>query len=275
MSCEHSKGKPMIKVVSIVVVMCLASWSMYSYFQIRKLEQEMAAKQIRSEMMQLQRDLQVPSEMLYFDYVNLQKELVELRFKSYTNYGLTTYLPYTNLITADRWASSNGQDEFPVETAWNLGNVSPERYWLNAVRQPCHHLAYQINRDAELGAYLKHHPEEFDLYIRPFLVRLLDAYAPSITCQASEVLLAMGDRSEQLIEILSILSRLDYHDAEEAQDLAKEYGLVLKSGEVMITQKEPIVKFNPEWKRIHELTKELKAKYPLLATSHLVPIGNN
>ncbi len=269
MSCEHSKEKPMIKVVMIMVVMCLASWSLYSYVEVRKLEQEIAAKQIRFEMIQLQRDLQVPSEMLYFDEVNLHKELVELRFKSYTNYGVTTYLPYTNLITADKWASSNGQDEFPVKTAWDLWNVSPERYWLNAVRQPCNSLAYQINRDADLGAYLKRHPEEFDLYIRPFLVRLLDAYEPSISCQASEVLLAMGDRSEQLIEILSILSRLDYHDSEEARDLAKEYGLVLKPGEVIIAQKEPIVKFNPEWNRIHELTKELKAKYPLLATSHL------
>lgn len=270
MSCEYSKGKPMIKVVSMVAVMCLASWSLYSYFEVRKLEQEIAAKQIRFDMIQLQRDLQVPSEMLYFDHVNLQKELVELRFKSYTNYGVTTYLPYTNLITADRWASSNGQDEFPVKTAWDLWNVSPERYWLNAVRHPCGSLAYQINRDAELGAYLKRHPEEFDLYIRPFLVRLLDAYAPSITCQASEVLLAMGDRSEQLIEILSILSRAESQGFEEVQDLVKEYGLVLKPGEVIMTQKEPIVKFNPEWNRIYELTKELKAKYPLLPTTHLV-----
>lgn len=260
----------MIKVVSLVFVMCLASWSMYSYFEAKKLEQEIAAKQIRFEMIQLQHDLQVPSEMLYFDYVNLLEESAELRLKSYTNYGVTTYLPYTNLISANRWASSNGQSEFSVKTAWDLLNASPEQYWLNAVRQPCHHLAYQITRDAELGAYLKRHPEEFDLHIRPFLVRLLDAYQPSISCQASEVLLAMGDRSEQLIEILSILSRLDYHDAEEARDLVEKYGLAPKPGEVIIAQKEPIVKFNPEWNRIHELTKELKAKYPLLPTTHLV-----
>ena len=175
MSCEHSKEKPMIKVVMIMVVMCLASWSLYSYVEVRKLEQEIAAKQIRFEMIQLQRELQVPSEMLYFDYVNLLEESAELRLKSYTNYGVTTYLPYTNLIRGDRWASSNGQDEFPVKTAWDLGFVSPEHYWLNAVRHPCGSLAYQIKRDSELGAYLKHHPEEFDLYIRPFLVRLLDA----------------------------------------------------------------------------------------------------
>lgn len=260
----------MIKVVSMVVVMCLASWSMYSYFEVKKLEQEIAAKQIRFEMIQLQHDLQVPSEMLYFDYVNLLNELVELRFKSYTNYGVTTYLPYMNLICEDEWTSSNGQSEFSVKTAWDLWDSSPEQYWLNAVGHPCHNLAYQINRDAELGAYLKHHPKEFDLYIRPFLVRLLDAYEPSISCYASEVLLAMGDRSEQLMEILSILSRVESDGSEEARDLVKKYGLVLKPGEVIITQKEPIVKFNPEWNRIHKLTKELKAKYPLLSSSHLV-----
>lgn len=267
----------MIKVVVMIVVIVFASWSWKNELRIKKLEQEIATKETRFAMMQLQNELHAPSEALYFDYLNLGEELAKLRMKSYANYGVTTYLPYVNVASANshmsHGTSAGMSNEFPAvdddEFHWQtLSGSSPEHYWLNQIRDPCGNLANQINRNEELGAYLKQHPEQFDKHIRPLIVRLLDAYHPHISYSACDVLLAMGDRSDELMEILSILFRVERFKGQN-EALVKRYQLNVRSYENVTPRHDMIMRLNPEWKRIHELTMKLKAKYPVVMGTNI------
>lgn len=255
-----------MKLVVIIVAMSFISWSLMVHLQLQKLEDEIADKETRFAMMELQRQLQVPSEALYFD-PKLNMELAALRMKSYANYGVTSFLPYSNIVTNGGSYYGNSR-EFPAvgdndRHLTVLANSSPENYWLNHLGGPCSGLAGEINDNKRLGGYFKQHPEEFDQHIRPLIVRLLDAYHPWITCYGIEVLLAMGDRSEQLLEIVSIMLRLDSTD-DRAKRMVEQYGLDVKSDESITIHEDSKKVRNPEWKRVHALVMELKAKYPVV-----------
>jgi hypothetical protein len=277
MSCDQSGKKWMMKGAVLIVVIAIASWSWKTQRRIEKLEQEIATKETRFAMMQLQRELHAPSEALYYDDLNLSEELARLRMKSYANYGVTTYLPYVNVASANSHMSygtaAGMSNEFPAvdddEFHWhNLSDSSLEHYWMNHTVNPCLNLASQINRNEQLGSYLKQHPEQFDQHIRPLIVRLLDAYNPHVNYYACDVLLAMGDRSEELMGILSVLFSLErYKDDKEA--LVKRYQLNVTPYENVTLPDDTIKKRNPEWKRIHELTMKLKAKYPVVMGTNI------
>jgi hypothetical protein len=267
MNRDHSGGKRILQFVAMIVAVSFVSWAVMAQLRVKKLEDEIAAKKMRFAIIQLQRSLQIPSEVLYFD-PKIGTELAELRMKSYTNYGVTRFLPYHNLVNTSGGSYHGNSREFPVVSdrdslLMDLQNSSPENYWLNHLNGPCLNLAGQINDNWGLGAYFKQHPEVFDWHIRPLIVRLLDAYHPWLTYYGVEVLLAMGDRSEQLMEIVSIMLRLDSTD-DQAKRMVAQYGLNLNTDESVIIHEESKTVRNPEWKRVHELAMELKAKYPVV-----------
>ena len=81
MSSEPSGNKRIVKVVAITVALSFVSWAVMAQLRVKKLEDGIAAKEMRFAVMQLQRKLQVPSEVLYFDPM-ISTELAALWMKA-------------------------------------------------------------------------------------------------------------------------------------------------------------------------------------------------
>lgn len=265
MSREQTGNRSVLNGVVLVIGLCLLSWALMSQMHLRALKKEIAEKEMRFAMMQLQHELKIPTEALYFDF-RLGGEINTLRLKGYRNYGVTRVLPYANLRSASGGITmQNGMREFPIEDrtdSTDLQNSSPENYWLNHVGHPCVALAGQMTDGTGLGGYLKQHPEKFDKHIRPMVVRLLDASHPWISCDACDVLLAAGDRSDELMEIVSILLSLE-SSRSNAQRLVQRYGLNITPDPTVSNDPYLAQSRNPEWKRVHALTSKLKEKHPM------------
>lgn len=267
MSREQTENRSVLKVVMLVIGLSLLSWALMSQIHLRALKKEIAEKEMRFAMIELQHNLKIPTEVLYFDF-KLSEEAALLRMKGYQNYGVKTLLPYTNLMhSSDGMTGDQGRREFPVEEktdnyVMQLGDFSQEYYWINHLNRRCQNLSGQMNNGNGLGGYLKQHPEEFDKHIRPMIVRLLDSYRTLNTLYACEVLLAAGDRSDELMGIISILLREDV-EKEMAEPMVKEYGLNVTADTTNSNDEYLSKTRNPEWKRIHALTLKLKEKYPM------------
>ena len=260
--------------VIFLIVAVLAAWlkkkERQKDQQIQKLQQELVVMNRQKAILDLQYQLSIPSEALYFDLYKTNRELSELRIKHFAAYGVKTFLPYVNLVStySGTYSGENtGSFEFPVfmsEGRNHLAALSQESYWRDHIPRVCIQLAANINENRPLGVYFKEHPAEFDQYIRPRIVRLLDAFDPNISYFASLVLLAMGDRSEELMEILSILASDDtwlFWDRDRVQIAGFNLNLKPYAGKVADEYK--LGKDHPHWQRVHELTAKLKAKYPV------------
>ncbi len=240
-----------------LLLVCLVAWASLATRQVRALQEQRALSNERVKLIQAQQDLLIPSEVLYYDWNIMSEPLAEARLESYASLGLESYLPYRNLRTSGYGSGLSSGNEIPT----NMGEYSNshlEHWWLNRVPQLCRYLAESIDKEQGLGLYLKQHPEEFNLYLRPLLIRLLDSYHYHICVTACDVLLAMGDRSDELLEILQLSAINRYSSAMETPKIIEKYGLDLE-----LEKKTSYEQYEAAWKRTHEIVKELKKKYPI------------
>lgn len=213
-----------------LLLVCLVAWASLATRRVRVLQEQRALSNERIKLIQVQQDLMVPSEVLYYDWDIMFRPLAEARLESYASLGLDSYLPYRNLRTSGYCDGTRGTG---IEMPTSLGltgymNSELEHWWLNRIPDVCRDLAESINKEQGLGLYLKQHPEEFNLYLRPLLIRLLDSYHYHICVTACDVLLAMGDRSDELLEILQQSAINRYSSAMETPEIIEKYGLDLE-----------------------------------------------
>ena len=246
------------------VLISLVVWASIAVPWSYMLQKREALSRERINLIQLQQDLLVPSEVIYYDPNMSRMDLAEVRFKCCERYGIKSVLPYL-MVRNPRFPSpcypqkGEGPREYADDTL--------ENWWMNHLGYACDKLLFDIEHAQGLGEYLKQNPEVFDAHIRPLVVRLLDAVWYPTRLQACEVLLAMGDRSEEVLEII-LLCDFSAASGEASTPIIKKYGLGI-SGEMRFIEE---LRANNErdaercfsaWKCTHEIVSELKKKYPL------------
>lgn len=239
----------------------LVGWALVFTLRSHRLQEREELGRVRMNLIKLQQSLLIPSEIIYYD-PNRRMDLVKARIKGYEYYGVEGILPYKMVQNPGLGSAYYPQvEEGPLEYA----NGNLEQWWMNHSGRACGQLISEIENEEGLGNYLKQNPALFDAHIQPLIVRMLDSVWAPCRITACEVLLAMGDRSEEVLEIL-ILS--DYffasRDGSFLRDrIFEEYGIDQKAVDAIIPKDKADHNHLTSWKRTYEIVKELKKKYPL------------
>lgn len=213
------------RVVGFVLLIGLVGWTALLCQQVHELQKQRELSRGCVRLIEAQQKLLVPSEVIYFYWdVETMIAVAEARLKSYASLGLDSYLPYSCLWYGGRETPTSSKLVTHIREGL-------EDYWINTVPDVCHNIAYHIESEIGLGLYLKQNPELFDAHLRPLLVRLLDSYRCQIQIGACDVLLAMGDRSEELMEIIQLTAVNQSSVKDDTNWIIEKYGLALQVSE--------------------------------------------
>ncbi|MBN2684516.1 MAG: hypothetical protein JXR40_04510 [Pontiellaceae bacterium] len=237
----------------------LVAWAALSTRQVRALQEREELGRVRMNLIKLQQSLLIPSEIIYYDPNLSRMDLAAARIKGYEFYGVEGILPYSMVQDPSLGSSYSPQvGEGPLEYA----NGNLEQWWGNHSTRACRQLRFDIELDQDIGKYLEQNPAVFDAHIRPLIVRMLDFVWPFSREDACEVLLAMGDRSEEVLEIVKLMD-FCVVGGNKSAPIFEKYGIDPEAVTVTIPKSDSSHESLLAWKRTHEIVKELKKKYPL------------
>ena len=257
-----------------VALVLMTACAIFFFREAHILQQKIDLQNEQIGIIHLQRNLQAPSEAIYYDPVSSSRPLAEIRLKGFYKFGVEHFLPYGNVMYPgsmaqgkSEWWAVPSRETVEEKYRWTrISNVCIESWWTNRLARLCNSLAGDMNRGHGTGGYLKNHPAEFDKHIRPLIVRLLDAYNPSVRMKACDVLFAMGDRSELLNGIVEITATLPTSwcpGRGDAVAVIKKYALDIDVPPIEAFSHESYEQAPAAWKRIHLMVAELKKKYPM------------
>ncbi len=150
--------------------------------------------------------LRVPSEALYYDS-DAMEEISEIRMRYWKEHGTDTFWPYRDVFYSynqipDTAVRHGINKAISLEDKDTVRVRSYEHWWSNNATIGVGQLALDFQLDQGLGPYFEENPDKFDKVIKPWVLRLTEAYHVSIRLKACEVLLNRGDRSEQVLGVL-------------------------------------------------------------------------
>jgi hypothetical protein len=232
--------------IGIAVLVGLGTWALSASLKVGELQKREERCRVRINLIKLQQALLVPSEVIYY-HSSIRKELDAVRIKGYERYGVEELIPYHFVRSPDRVA------QYVPTTEESLCEWGLEHCLLGHCRKACRDVISDIKYERGVGIYLKQNPAVYDAHVRPLVIRLLDTYSPFYRMEACETLLAMGDRSEEVLEILLLARGAGTFSA----DIIEKYGLEVEP------PGEPAYDRVSSWKRTHVIVNQLKKKYPL------------
>lgn len=189
----------------------------------------------QAQIRQLVERLAVPEEAVYWD-LKTSMPIAKLRLQLYKELGVREYIQYGTIQASIRSRfplpneSSGGAVSSTFETApvdyYPMGSFEDSS--LAKAIQAADQVAADIKGGARLGPYFKN-VAEFDLYLRPYLTRLLRCGNPWLALAACKVFVAYGERTEELRNVLTRLANSEYRNngtayKEDGQRLLKKAG---------------------------------------------------
>ncbi|MHC4207902.1 MAG: hypothetical protein ACYSTT_24880 [Planctomycetota bacterium] len=230
------KTVPILTVVLIILVSLL----IFQQVRINRLQKTIVKyeqKDLRDKIRELVFSLAVPSEALYYDEAVIRK-VAELRFDSYVQHKSTHIVAYSSIQELDRGILENPRYDWqtyhpplPVEGAnWTfIQNASFENFWLNHSIKSLRSFAFELEGHYRLGSYFKDHPDEFERFVKPWVTRSLGGYHNWTKLAACRVLLAWGDRTENIKTALrQVIATESPSNTRKAKELAAKYNLELE-----------------------------------------------
>lgn len=241
-----------------VLLLGIVAYCTHLSSRIADLEHHARDQQNEAHLRDIEHALRAPEET-FLHGGKLDRNIAELRLQYYAEHGITHTVPFNN-VSRVNWDSIVDPDGRLTERwevdATNLANGSTGHWWLNHGSRTLQGLASWLEEGRPDYGHMPSRDTGMRVIrtrIRPLVVRWLRAYHGRVRLDAIRVLLAMGDRSPELTEILHLTMRLGHIRAIE---LCNRYDIPIPEGSGDDSEEHDYTmeQLHRDWKRIRELT---------------------
>ncbi|MEM7233871.1 MAG: hypothetical protein AAF517_16965, partial [Planctomycetota bacterium] len=152
--------------IGVVITAVLFSWLGFHVGHGAGIDRANESWREFSTLTEIERNLRVPSEALYWNY-DVATEAEKVLLEDYSNHGIETLLPY--------FFVSRGGTLPDAHRSVGPGEIvesSSVRWWVYHTSEYCKDLRLQIASGQRIGNFLKSHPNAYPEVLRPLLARL-------------------------------------------------------------------------------------------------------
>lgn len=249
----------------IVALLGLGAFSVHLSRRVSDLERQRQRLETEARLVELEHVLLAPAEAILTGG-KLDDEIAKVRQEFYAAHGITQFVPFGSVMRQPgrvyEYPDGRLTEKSSVELASTVANGSSENEWMNMAYQHLLILAMELEgREQPDDPYLGADLSEFRKRIRPLAIRWLKSHHVMPRAAAERVLLALGDRSAELFEIVQLTRHQEgTRRVSGAFDVFDTYDIPLPEDHLVRTEWPVHSKeeSRAHWQRIRDLADELE-----------------